>query len=517
MGNPNRPATQEPRRAVAVLGTLMPHLAAERRHIYRDATALALLAALLAAAFGSLPIALVLAAVTLPAVVLTYIHDHNLWREPITVIAVTFALSLVLGVGVGFLYTYYLPGIALAARPYGPPPVSRILELGVLVPVVAFVAVLIAPLLVTARAPFRHPADAVVTSALSGAALSLGLSLVVQHGAFTHLQATAGDPARVAFIALTLGFLQPIVFATAAALAVLGLRAAGVNPAAGVLKGLVVLVLYGLATTLLAPYGARGIVLTAFTAFVLAAAGLVATRAALHTALDGARAALNADRVEHRLRGTVVAATIAVVVIVAAGVTAAVVSRGPATHPTPPKPGPGGVVPTTHAVGSVHPASAMAPLASGAAPTIDFGFGVVLTLAPGWTIQNQYQRSANLVKGHQSVGMDASAGTASTPDITQEATLLISQDIKARGLTNVQQEPQVQAQAVQGDNFQQALPINYTANVQINQGTFPMYGTWIQLFNPGAGRAAFLDFYAISADAYQAALPDVKSMIASML
>jgi hypothetical protein len=43
---------------VAVLGTLMPHLAAERHHIYRNATALALLAALLVAALGSLSIAL---------------------------------------------------------------------------------------------------------------------------------------------------------------------------------------------------------------------------------------------------------------------------------------------------------------------------------------------------------------------------------------------------------------------------------------------------------------------------
>ena len=256
MVNPSSPAPDGSRRAVAVVGTLMPHLAAERHHIYRSVTALALLAALIAAAFGSLSIALVLAAVALPAVVLTYIHDHNLWHdEPLTVIAVTFALSLVLGVGVGFLQTYFTPGIALAAGHYRLPPMSRILELGVLVPVVAFVAVLVAPLLVTARAAFRHPMDVVVTCALSGAALSLGLSVVVQHGAFTHLQATAGDPASVAFIALTLGFLQPMMLATAAAVAVLGLRSAGVNPAVGVIEGLVLVVLYELATTLLVPYG----------------------------------------------------------------------------------------------------------------------------------------------------------------------------------------------------------------------------------------------------------------------
>ncbi|MGO9067541.1 MAG: zinc ribbon domain-containing protein, partial [Mycobacterium sp.] len=93
MDSPNRWVTHEPCRAVAVVGTLMPHLAAERHHIYRSLTALALLAALIAAAFGSLSIALVLAAVALPAAVLAYIHDHRLWHdEPLTVIAVTFAL-----------------------------------------------------------------------------------------------------------------------------------------------------------------------------------------------------------------------------------------------------------------------------------------------------------------------------------------------------------------------------------------------------------------------------------------
>jgi len=95
-------APQDPHRRSAVIGTLMPHLAVERHHVYRDATALALLAALIAAGVGSLPVALALTAVALPAAVLVYIHDHRLWRdEPVTVIVVAFGLSLLLGVGVG--------------------------------------------------------------------------------------------------------------------------------------------------------------------------------------------------------------------------------------------------------------------------------------------------------------------------------------------------------------------------------------------------------------------------------
>ena len=421
-----------------------------------------------------------------------------MWHdEPLTVIAVTFALSLVLGVGVGFLQTHFTPGIALAAGHHRLPPMSRILELGVLVPVVAFMAVLVAPLLVTARAAFRHPMDVVVTCALSGAALSLGLSVVVQHGAFTHLQATAGDPVGVAFIALTLGFLQPVILATAAAVAVLGFRSTGLNPAVGVIEGLVLIVLYELATTLLQPYGTRGIVLTMFAAFVLAGAGLLAVRTALHTAVD---AAPDVGSVEHRLHGSVVAAIIAVVVLLAAGFTAAVVFSGPLTQPKPPRTGPvEGVVPTPHALGG---------------GTINFADGVPLTVAPGWTIVQSSQTWVLLANRDNSALMEADSRKSAMPDITEEAGFRAG--LATNGLTNAVEEPQG-VQTVQGKNFTQSLQVNYTANRETNQGTMQLYGTWTTLFNASTQIVGFIDFRAVSPDAFQAALPDAKSMLASML
>ncbi|BAV41289.1 hypothetical protein SHTP_2117 [Mycobacterium ulcerans subsp. shinshuense] len=288
---------EEPVRALAVMSTLMPHLAGGRRHIYRAMVALALLASLIVAAFGMLSIALVLAAIALPAAVLTYVHDHDVWRqEPFTVIGVAFALSLLLGVGVGMVEQHFTKPVLLAAPDRQLPPLSQIFELGVLIPVVAFAAALIAPLLVTARSAFRHPVDATVACSLSGSALSLGLSVVVERGAFTHLPTTHIDPTHVAFIALTLGFLQPIIMACAATLVVVPLRGTGGNTALGLLEGVALVLLYELATTLLTPYGTRGIVLTALAALVLAAAGLVATRASLHTALLAeAQAALTGD------------------------------------------------------------------------------------------------------------------------------------------------------------------------------------------------------------------------------
>jgi hypothetical protein len=289
---------EEPVRALAVMSTLMPHLSGGRHHVYRTAIAVALLAALVAAAFGSLSIALVLAAIALPAVVLTYVHDHAVWREePATVIGVAFLVSLLLGVGVGFLENYFAQPLVMFAPNRRLPSVTEILELGVLVAVVAFIALLIAPMLMTARSAFAHPVDAVVACSLSGSALSLGMSIIVQRGAFNHLSATAGDPAHVGFIALTLGFLQPVLFATAAAVAVLPLRGAPASAALGLAKGAVLLIVYEVAATLLTPYGTRGIVITTVVTLVLAAIGVMSARDGLHRALLAeAQAALRGDK-----------------------------------------------------------------------------------------------------------------------------------------------------------------------------------------------------------------------------
>jgi hypothetical protein len=515
----------EPRRAVAVVGTLLPHLHPARHHVYRVAIAVALLAALLGAGFGSLSVALVLAAVALPAVVLVYIHDHHLWRdEPVTVIALAFGLSLVLGVGVGFVHTLFTPGISVATGGHGLPPVERVLELGVVVPVVAFVAVLVAPLLVSTREAFRHPWDVVVTSALSGAALSLGLSVVVQHGAFTHVQATSGEPARVAFIALTLGFLQPVVLATASAVAVLGLRSAGVSPVVGVVEGLVLVVAYGLAVTLLAPFGSRGIVLTALAALIVAGAGLAAARSALHAA---AVEAPDVEHAEHRLHGAVVAAVVAVVVFVAAAITGLVVLRGPGTPPTPPHPS--GIVPKTHkaavfgpalrggvVVGNLVLASASRSLADGTA--VNFPDGVSVTVAPGWSISQSWSTGVWANDSANSASIELTSGHGHAPDISTDLAWMINNDINVNVLTNVDQSPDPDGvQSVQGSNFTQESLVGYTADMQTNQGTVQLTGVWVELFNPATQNNAFIDLRAANNGDLQQAIPDAKNMISSMI
>jgi hypothetical protein len=518
------------------MGTLMPHLAEGRHHLYRNVTGLMLLAALIAAGFGSLPVALVLAAVALPATVLVYIHDHRLWRtEPITLITVAFGLALALGIGVGLLETYFVDSVVAWGAPgYHLPPVSRILKLGVLVPVVAFAAVLIAPLLISTRSAFRHPMDVVVSCSLGGAALSLGLSVVVQHGAFTHVQATTGDPAHVAFIALTLGFLQPIVFATAAMVGVLGLRAPGVNTAVGVLEGVALVVAYELATTLLQPYGTRGIVLTALAAFVLAGAGMWLARNALHaaTAADSAHAETAEERegFEHRLHAAAVAAVVVVVVVAAAAISLAVAEGGNSTPPTPPGRG-GGIAPGAAAAagplvpargesgekrsGDMHLASVTKPLALAFGP-IDLGSGVSVAPAQGWTILNQDRQWVNLINaGHDAI-VYASVGKANKQDVVSEANLLINQNIRSGGLTNVQQNSSARPTPLQGRNFQQLIELDYTADAQSNQGTMQIWGGWIVLFNSSTEMSAFFNYFASSQETFKSSLTDAAGMLSSM-
>jgi hypothetical protein len=537
MVNPNGPTPQRPRRPVAVLGTLLPHLHPERHHVYRDVTALALLAALIAAAFGSLPVALVLTAVALPAAVLVYIHDHRLWHdEPITVIVVAFGLSLLLGVAVGLLETHFIHFVAVGSIRYQLPPVPRILELGLLIPVAAFVAVVIAPLLVSARPSFRHPLDVVVAGSLSGAALSLGLSVVVQHGAFTHVQVTAGDPAHVAFIALTLGFLQPIVLATAATVGVLGLRRLSGSPVLGVIEGLALVVAYELATTLLQPYGTRGIVLTALAAFLLAGAGLVAARNALHAALladTGADAqGTEAPAVAHRLHAGLVTALVAAVVVIAAVVSVAVAMSGPSTRPAPPgEGGSGRIAPHSAAAarsvlpgigkfgqspwGRVALASTARLLAAGTVSTINLVDGINMTVAPGWTVVHQGDQSADLFNSYQSAALFVVVAGVDASDIGQESTSLINQSIQTAGLTNVHQRP-APVQSLQGRNFQQLLEVDYTANIQTAQGTDQIYGGWVTLYNSKTGASGFFNLYADSRNAFEQALADAASMMVSM-
>jgi len=326
------------------------------------------------------------------------------------------------------------------------------------------------------------------------------------------------------------------VLATAATVAVLGLRRLGVSPVTGVIEGLVLVLAYELATTLLQPYGTRGIVLTALATFLLAGAGLAAARDGLHEALHadtGTDAGVPAAaHTEHRLHAGLVAAIVALIVVVAAVVSVAVAMGGAATHPTPPgHGGTGRIAPhSASATGSIHRttgqsgkspwgsvalASTTTSRAAGTVTTVNLVDGISMAVAPGWTVTRQGQQSADAINGDQTAGLFVNAGSANTPDIAQESTLLIDHNIQSSGLINVQQYPD-QPAPVQGKNFKQLLEVDYTANIQTNQGTGQIYGGWVTLYNTVTGVSGLFNLYAGSQATFKAALPNAAQMMLSM-
>jgi len=273
-------------RALALVSTLMPHASANRHHIYRLGLVFAVGAALVAAGFGILPVALVCAGVALPGMLLTYFHDHEVWSdEPAIVIGACVFLAAGIGVGVGFLANLFSNSGLLVTINNALPSTGRLLEECLLLPAVAFVALQIAPSLVTSREKFRHALDALTLAALGGVAFALAESIVIQHGAFSSLTVHNTNAATDAFVALTLGFVKPIIYATAAAVAVMRMRGGANSYLTGLVEGFLLVAIYDTSVATLTSYGQRGVVLTFLIAAALASVGLLSVRNEAHGAL----------------------------------------------------------------------------------------------------------------------------------------------------------------------------------------------------------------------------------------
>lgn len=227
---------------------------------------------------------------------------------------------------------------------------------------------------------------------------------------------------------------------------------------------------------------------------------------------------------ERRRAVGVAAAVVAEVVIFAAAIAAAAVLRSPGTPPQSPQPG--GMVTTTHAVaataggtvpGNLIFASTMTPLAEGGV-IVHFLGGVTLTVAPGWTIFKSWDTGIWARNARNTASIEISAGRPHAPDVNGDMAWLINADTKALGYTNVVQSPDpAGAQTVRSKNFTQTLVVGYTADEQNNQGTSSWVGTWVDLFNISTQQGADINFRAPNLEDLQAASPDFKSMIGSML
>jgi hypothetical protein len=136
--------------------------------------------------------------------------------------------------------------------------------------------------------------------------------------------------------------------------------------------------------------------------------------------------------------------------------------------------------------------------------------------AQGWTILNQDRQWVNLINARHDAIVYAAVGKANTQDIVSEANMLINQNIRSGGLTNVQQNSSARPVPLQGKNFQQFIELDYTADSQTNQGTMQVWGGWIVLFNASTQTSAFFNYFANTQDTVKLSLSEAGSMLASM-
>lgn len=282
--NPN-----EALHALALISTLMPHVSGSRHHLYRFAVTLCLGAAIVAAGFGILPVALVLAGIALPGALLVYLYDHDVAAdEPASLVLLGVALAAALGVVLGFLNQSFDDGGLVLGINSGEPALTQLLLECLALPAVTLAVLQLVPLLLTIRPGLRHALDALTVSAISATVAALGESIVVQHGAFLSITVYGTDAARDTLVALCLGFAKPLVYATATAVALIRLRGPGHPPssyAASLVEAFVLIGAYDSALATLAPYGQRGVVLTFLIAAALASLGLLRVRNEVHRAL----------------------------------------------------------------------------------------------------------------------------------------------------------------------------------------------------------------------------------------
>jgi hypothetical protein len=208
----------------ALISSIMPRGAGQRPQTYRLALTVALAVALVAAIFGAMPIAVLVAAFAIPIVYIVYLYDVNLWEDqPLPVTALAFLLTGGLALLFTVLWTFlrgpvpFAPsGLDGALSPA--PQLSTFLLVAVLVPVVGELIRQVGPVMLASRPQFDDLMDGLTFGVVSGVAYAC-FDTLVRHGDLLTggLQdQNAGLWASLVFLE---GFVKPLVMGTATGLA----------------------------------------------------------------------------------------------------------------------------------------------------------------------------------------------------------------------------------------------------------------------------------------------------------
>ncbi len=214
----------EPVASFALISSIMPREAGRHPQTYRTAFTITLVAALVAAIFGALPIAVLIAAFSIPIVYITYLYDVNLWEDaPLTVTGFAFGLTGIAAALFTLLWTALLPMSTTLRGPdgnlLGGPQWGTFLIVAILVPVVGEAIRQVGPVLLARKPAFDDLMDGVTFGVVSGVAYAC-FDTLVRHWELLTAGLVAPQPAQFASLVFLEGFVKPLVMGTATGLAV---------------------------------------------------------------------------------------------------------------------------------------------------------------------------------------------------------------------------------------------------------------------------------------------------------
>ncbi|MBO3665085.1 hypothetical protein [Microbacterium stercoris] len=291
----------EPVASFALVSTIMPRGAAQHPQTYRIALGIGLFVALIAAVFGALPIALLVAAFTVPLVYIVYLYDVNLWDDqPVQVTLAAFGLTAVLGAAFTWGWTQFVPATSLVRGP----DLATLLIVGVAVPIVAHLLIQLGPVYLASRPRFDDLMDGLTFGIVSGVAYSAGDTLVRHGDALLGGFDPGADPATWVALVFLEGLVKPLIFGTAAGIAAAEFSGLGRGYdgftgryARGLAEAIVATIVYQTGAYLLSFLPVfQGVALTVVLGLAVLAVLILRVRTVLHKALlEGALEAAARD------------------------------------------------------------------------------------------------------------------------------------------------------------------------------------------------------------------------------
>ncbi|MGD7706027.1 PrsW family glutamic-type intramembrane protease [Microlunatus sp. Y2014] len=211
----------EPVASFNLVSTIMPRGVGSHPRTYQYALVIAFVVALLAAIFGALPIAIMVAVVAIPLVYIVYLYDVNLWEdEPVLVTGLAFGVTF--GFSLLFTVLWSMIGGGTSLSGGGGPGVGfdlgRMAVYVLLVPIIGELIRQVGPVILASRPEFDDLMDGLTFGVISGVAFSAAETVVLYWPTLTGGMVDGSPDGWIAVIFLQ-GFVKPLVIGTATGIA----------------------------------------------------------------------------------------------------------------------------------------------------------------------------------------------------------------------------------------------------------------------------------------------------------